>query len=69
MSKIEILPKRCIACGICAALSPNVFDYYDTGIVKFIQTDDNTAYFNDVTDLKYTIKKCPTRAIRIAIDT
>ncbi|MCH4168196.1 MAG: ferredoxin [Streptococcaceae bacterium] len=66
MLKIQIIPEQCIACGICAALFPNNFDYTDDGIVRLVQTSANELLVEGPPNLPESQKKCPTHAIRIS---
>ena len=36
----KIIPKKCIACGLCQIKAPETFDYYDDGIVKLLDSDE-----------------------------
>ncbi|MGO3733089.1 MAG: ferredoxin [Vagococcus sp.] len=64
----KIIPEKCIACGLCQIKAPNTFDYYDNGIVKFLDSDSLEMVLSDTdipSDLLEAYKKCPTRAIII----
>lgn len=63
--KIKIIPEKCIACGLCHSYAPNVFDYYDDGIVKFYDTtlDNLDVSNNNENQVNQSIKDCPTHAI------
>ncbi|HCM88678.1 MULTISPECIES: ferredoxin [Vagococcus] len=63
----KIIPKKCIACGLCQIKSPEFFDYYDDGIVKFRDTEDKEVILSDTLPetLLNAYKTCPTRAIII----
>lgn len=61
----KIIPEKCIACGLCQIKDPELFDYYDNGIVRFKQS---SALEISVTEplsesLLSAYQKCPTRAI------
>ncbi|KXT76408.1 ferredoxin [Streptococcus sp. DD12] len=61
--KVQILPEKCIACGLCQTLSP-LFDYDDEGIVIFAQNADQRLL--DVEAKSSTlaaVKACPTKAL------
>ncbi|MGX7023553.1 ferredoxin [Vagococcus hydrophili] len=63
----KIIPKKCIACGLCQIKAPNIFDYHDNGIVKLSDSDETEFQIGtDVPeDLLNAYKACPTRAIVI----
>lgn len=64
----QIAPEKCIACGLCQVLAPNIFDYTDDGIVLFAKSPEATEW-NVPLDLEIeamtAYKECPTRAIII----
>ena len=61
--KVTLIPDRCIACGLCQTYS-ELFDYHDSGIVKFTDEDDllekEVPLTNDVLE---AIRECPTHAL------
>ena len=61
--KITLIPKRCIACGLCQTYS-ELFDYHDNGIVRLYddpdQLEKEIPASNDVLE---AVKNCPTRAL------
>ena len=61
--KVTLIPDRCIACGLCQTYS-ELFDYHDSGIVKFSEEDDllekEVPLTNDVLE---AIRECPTHAL------
>lgn len=63
----KIIPNKCIACGLCQIKAPEVFDYHDNGIVKFLDSNDESLEVsNDIPhDLLEAYRACPTRAIII----
>ncbi|MDR1473377.1 MAG: ferredoxin [Lactobacillales bacterium] len=63
--KITILPKRCIACGLCQIYAPKIFDYYDNGVVKFIATSKEQLNIQkeDLPSVVNASYKCPANAI------
>ncbi|MEG0254293.1 MAG: ferredoxin [Vagococcus sp.] len=63
----KIIPNKCIACGLCQLKAPKTFDYHDNGIVKFLDSDNETLDIsNDLpTELLNAYRVCPTRAIVI----
>ncbi|MGG5316588.1 ferredoxin [Enterococcus sp. AZ072] len=64
--KCEILPERCIACGLCQALAPQFFDYTDEGIVTFIDEPHALQEFipeKEQSEVVQSAKRCPAHAI------
>lgn len=64
--KCEIIPEKCIACGLCQVIAPEIFDYDDEGIVLFKQEPEaDTQFINasNQTEVVTAYKKCPVRAI------
>lgn len=62
--KIELLPERCIACGLCQTYSP-IFDYDDDGIVKLADSDDLSIELASDPQAILAVKSCPTKALEI----
>ncbi|WP_423217801.1 ferredoxin [Streptococcus equinus] len=63
--KVSIIPKKCIACGLCQTYSDR-FDYHDDGIVKFANSDSLEQTFPDSDkDTLLAVKSCPTKALTI----
>lgn len=65
---VNIVPEKCIACGLCQVLAPDVFDYTDDGIVIFstCPTQQSLMLPDHLTNQTISAyKKCPTRAIVI----
>lgn len=60
--KINIIPERCIACGLCQTYSP-VFDYDDDGIVRFSKNDSLTQILAADPAVLTAVKECPTKAL------
>lgn len=58
MSKVEVDKNKCIGCGACTAIAPNVFEFDDDGLAKAVS---NTV--ND--DVKTAAEGCPTEAITV----
>lgn len=64
----KIIPKKCIACGLCQVYAPAVFDYTDDGIVLFAQEPaalEVTISEQEQADTLLAYRKCPVRAIVI----
>lgn len=64
----QLVPEKCIACGLCQVLAPDIFDYTPDGIVIF--SDDPSAN-NLIIPAEFAeqgmsaYRECPTRAIEI----
>ncbi len=58
MAKVEVDKNKCIGCGACTAIAPDVFDFDDDGLAK--ATSDKV---ND--DVKTAAEGCPTEAITV----
>lgn len=64
----KIIPKKCIACGLCQIYAPDIFDYNSEGIVLFKeQTEVLTAIIpnQEIENLLLAYRKCPVHAIEI----
>lgn len=62
----EIIPEKCIACGLCQVLAPTIFDYTDQGIVLFKEQQMEVSMIipkEQEAACLVAYKKCPTRAI------
>ena len=58
MAKVEVDKNKCIGCGACTAIAPDVFEFDDDGLAKAIS--------NTVTDdVKTAAEGCPTEAITV----
>lgn len=62
--KVNIIPERCIACGLCQTYSP-IFDYDDDGIVKFSNSDALSQIVETDTNIITAVKECPTKALSL----
>lgn len=60
--KIQLIPEKCIACGLCQTYS-NVFDYDDDRIVIFSEGTGLESQFPNDPDILLAAKSCPTKAI------
>ena len=60
--KIQIIPEKCIACGLCQTYSA-CFDYDDDGIVILSGHETLEAQFPDDPAILLAAKSCPTKAI------
>ncbi|MGX7204358.1 ferredoxin [Enterococcus pingfangensis] len=64
--KCEIIPERCIACGLCQIIAPEIFDYTDDGIVLFVGEPEATHEFipkDQQAAVVESAKRCPSHAI------
>lgn len=61
----QIIPEKCIACGLCQVKAPNIFDYTDDGIVIFKDSDQLEQIIpeKEQEHCLAAYQKCPTRAI------
>lgn len=62
----QIIPEKCIACGLCQVMAPEIFDYDDDGIVllkKEPSKDRCLIAKEQEADCLKAYRKCPTRAI------
>lgn len=69
MVECEIIPEKCIACGLCQVYAPEIFDYTEEGIVLFKNDPQSlslTIDSDDVDAVTTAYRKCPVRAIEIA---
>lgn len=58
--KLKIIEERCIACGACQALAPQIFEVWDVAkILKEPKSEVNKQVTN------YAIAACPTNAIKL----
>lgn len=61
--------ETCIACGLCGALAPDIYDYDDEGIA-FSLLDDNKGHTKVPDDLidemEAAEESCPTESIKIS---
>ena len=66
MKNCQIIPERCIACGICELVAPNIFEYDDEGIVRFVLEPNAQHQFiptSEETAVLEAYRKCPVRVI------
>lgn len=65
--KCRLIPEECITCGRCLQYAPEVFDYYDNGVVRFKQTENDEMYvLSDAkNDVRRAAQACPTHAIHL----
>lgn len=72
MAKFTRVEKdECIACGACAGVAPQIFDYDDEGYAGNIYNgDDNTGTVEIPADMQEDLidaaEGCPTEAIKVA---
>lgn len=61
--KVQLIPEKCIACGLCQTYS-NIFDYDDEGIVILADSPlERSATFKNDPAILRAVKSCPTKAI------
>ena len=60
--KVIVDENKCIGCGACQAMCPNVFEFNDEGIMEVINEDIEDTLKEDVVDAK---ENCPVDAISI----
>lgn len=58
--KVNVVEDRCIGCGQCEAVCPNVFQIGDEGFAEVV-TDE----YKEIDDIKMAASGCPTDAIEI----
>ena len=58
MAKVEVDKEKCIGCGACTAVAPDVFEFDDDGLAKAIKNEIND-------DVKNAAEGCPTEAITV----
>ena len=56
MAKVEVDKTKCIGCGSCTAIAPEVFEFDDDGLAKAVKQEIND-------DVKTAKESCPTEAI------
>jgi len=56
MAKVEVDKNKCIGCGACTAIAPDVFEFDDDGLAKAVSNTVNE-------DVKTAAEGCPTEAI------
>lgn len=64
----RLVPEKCIACGLCQVLAPEIFDYTPEGIVLFADnpTEKTMTIQPDLAEKALAAyRECPTRAIEI----
>ena len=59
--KAKVIDEKCIGCGLCAELAPDIFELADNGLarVKEQPTDENEGVAVEAA------KSCPTEAIEV----
>ena len=60
--KVKVIEDRCIGCGQCEAVCPDVFQIGDEGFAEAITNEFNEGILDDV---KMAASGCPTDAIEI----
>ncbi|GBG97419.1 ferredoxin [Lactococcus termiticola] len=63
--KIKLQIEDCIACGLCHVKAPEIFDYDDSGLVRFYADKEaGEIELKESDGLIEAIKHCPTGAIK-----
>ena len=58
MEKVEVDKDKCIGCGACTAICPDVFEFDDDGLAKAVKQEVND-------DAIAAAEGCPTEAITV----
>ncbi|RKZ28065.1 ferredoxin [bacterium] len=58
--KLRIDEEKCIACGVCSSICPDVFQPRDDGIASIVVPESELDNFDCIQD---AIDSCPTEAI------
>ena len=58
MEKVEVDKDKCIGCGACTAICPDVFEFDDDGLAKAVKQEVND-------DTIAAAEGCPTEAITV----
>lgn len=56
--EVKVNKDKCIGCGACTAICPDVFEFDDDGLAKAIKNEINE-------DVETAAEGCPTEAIEI----
>lgn len=56
--EVKVNKEKCIGCGACTAICPDVFEFDDDGLAKAIKNEINE-------DVKTAAEGCPTEAITV----
>lgn len=59
--KVIVDNERCIGCGACQAICPDIFEFDDEGIMQATDNEINDELQEDVVD---AIEGCPVDAIK-----
>lgn len=58
--KVKVIDDKCISCGACVGIAPDIFEFNDEGIS--VANNDNISDDN-IEDVRDSIESCPTDAI------
>ena len=58
MTKVKVDKDKCIGCGACTAIAPDVFEFDDDGLAKAVKEEVND-------EVKTAAEGCPTEAITV----
>lgn len=56
--EVKVNKEKCIGCGACTAICPDVFEFDDDGLAKAVKNEINE-------DVKTAAEGCPTEAITV----
>jgi len=60
MKKVIVVKDKCVGCGACTAIAPEVFSMDDEGFAVAKDSDDNSSDNSSVIE---AMESCPTNAI------
>lgn len=67
----QIIPEKCIACGLCQVYAPEIFEYDNEGIVLLkqeINKLEQKIMPEQIENVLIAYRKCPVRAIELVKD-
>lgn len=60
MMEIKVNKEKCLICGMCASMNPNVFKFNDEGLVE---ADNSEITEENKEEVKEAMENCPVGAI------
>lgn len=60
MMKIKVNKEKCLICGMCASIVPEVFEFNDEG---FVEANNKNITEENKKEIKEAIENCPVGAI------